>query len=220
MTLQSRLDASAYNADGYLVSGWGTEPPTVVSRDARIYGDGSPWYGPARIDTLEVAQCRVVLERLTIGGLWLRSAYLSTVRDVLCQEGGLWIGADPSDGRDTWPSAITLSGVHVRGGPLRIRAANVAWHGGSVERTVGDLEIGSGSDVGAIIVSGVRFEHDVLRRLVLRGPSPVLVQGCHMTLTDVEIAPDAHPETAVVGCSHVQCGVRDLRPRKPWWRLW
>jgi len=218
MTLQDRIDADAFNGNGYLVSLWTPEPATIVRRDCRVYGDGSPWYGPARIDTLEVGQCRVVLERLSIGGLWLRNAYLSTVRDVLCGEGGLWIGAEATDGRDTWPSAITLSALHVRGGPLRIRAANVTWHGGSVERTTGDLEIGSGADVGSIILTGVRFEHDVRKRLVLRGPSPVILQGCHLTCTDVEIAPDAHPDTTVVGCSRTLSDIIDRRPRKPWWR--
>jgi hypothetical protein len=166
-----------------------------------------------------VRQCRVTLERLFIGRLWLRNAYLSSVRDVVVSDGGFKIG-NPSDDPTTWPSAITLDYVSVQGGGMEIAAANICWHGGSVERTTGALEIGSGKDTGSVILTGVRFEHDVRRRLVLRGPSPVILQGCHFTLTDVEIAPDAHPDTAVVGCSHVLSEVRDLRPRKTWWRLW
>ena len=219
MTLQDRIQTSAFNSDGFLVEGWGTEPSTVVSRECRIYGEGSPWWGPARIESLEVRQCRVTLERLFLGRLWLRNAYLSTVRDVVVSDGGLKIG-NPSDPPTTWPSAITLDGVSVQHGSLEIAAANICWHGGSVERTTGALEIGSGQDTGSIILTGVRFEHDVRRKLVLRGPSPVLLHGCHMTLTDVEITADAHPDTAVTACSQVLSEVVDLRFRKTsWWRF-
>jgi len=216
VNLAARIQAATANSLPFLVST--QEGDVTVERDCRIYGEGSPWWGPGRIDVLTVAQCRVVLERLTIGGLWLLQSYLSADRDVVVLEGGLRIGGAPEPTR--YPSAITLDGVYVQGGGLRIEAANVCWHGGSVERTTGPLEISSGKDIGSVILTGVRFEHDVRRKLGLRGPSPVILQGCHLTLTDVEIAADAHPDTAVVGCSWVLCGVRDLRPRKSWWRFW
>lgn len=216
MTLQDRLDSAEYHSLGHLVSGWDYEPVTVVTRDARIYGDGSPWWGPGRIEALTVEQCRVLLERLTINRLWLRSAYLSTVRDVLCES--LLIGEATE--RLEWPSAITLSGVHVRGGSFKVAAANVCWTGGSVEYTTGTMEIGSGQDEGAIVFVGTRFEHGG-RKLTIRGPSPVTLVGCHFTGTDVEFAPDAHPDSKLDGCSHTSSTVVDRRPQpKTWWRIW
>lgn len=112
-TLQQRLDAEPLKSGGIL---WeGHDPSAVITREVRVYGDGAPWWGPARIDACEVGQCRVTLERLYCGGPWLRNCYLSTIRDVLCVEGGLRIGPDATDPPTMLPSAITLVAVAPNG---------------------------------------------------------------------------------------------------------
>lgn len=216
MTLQERINVAA-NGSGVFVIGDGSyEAQVVIPVDCRIYGDGSPWWGSARIEHVEVRQARVTLEALTVLGLWWRNGYLGTITNVLCQTGGLMITPDPSDTPSLWPSAVTMTGVHVRGGPLMIAAANISWHGGSVERTTGALEIGTGSDDGAVVVVGVRFEHDALRKLVIHGRSPITMIGCHFTLTDVEFASDAHKDSKLIGCSRVGCRINDHRSRWSW----
>ena len=215
-TLQQRLDEEPLNSAGILWAGH--DLSAVITRDVRVYGDGAPWWGPSRIDACEVGACRVTLERLCCGGLWLRNCYLSTVRDTLCLEGGLRIGPDAADAPASYPSAITLVGVHVRQGGLRIHAANINWTGGSVERSPTPLEISSGTDTGAIVLTGVRFEHDDKNKLTLGGPSPITLVGCHFTMTDVIITADAHPDTKLIGCSFVASKVTDKR--KSWWMSW
>ena len=199
------------------------EPPITVQGDGdiRIYGDEGPWWGFGRVTGITVGQARVLLERLTCFGLTLEGAYLSTVRDVLCTD--LRIGGDTPP--DEWASALTLDGLHVHGhnngGSVVIHnAANIVWTGGSIERCMGPLVIGSGDNEGTIILVGTRIEHDHIPTLRIKGKSPVLMVGCHFTATDVEFAPDAHPESKLIGCSHTVSQVRDLRPRRPWWRVW
>jgi hypothetical protein len=216
MSLQSRIDSAPANGLGFLVEA--QEGLVSVNRDARIYGDGSPWWGPARIDELEIGFCRVLLERLTVRDLWIRAGYLSQLRDVLVIDGMLTVRGSPSDPIEQSPSAVNFSGVHVRGGGINMRTANHAWFGGSVERTTQGIRIGVPSDRQGMSFYGTRWEHDERVQIVVDSGAPVVFIANHFTLTDVLFTRNAHPDSAVVGSSFHDSRVIDQRPRsRSWW---
>jgi hypothetical protein len=216
-TLTERIEAAPLNGLGFDADG--EHGHVIVRRDARLYGSGSPWWGPSRIETLEVGFARVVLERLTVRDLWLRSAYLSSVRDVLVVDGSLRIWGDRSDPIEESPGAITLDGVHVRGGSVEVRSSNVVWTGGSIERTTGGIRFGHPSDEAGMVFVGVRFEHDGKVQAIVDSGAPVTFLGCHFTLTDLVWTRNAHPESRQVGCSFHTCREVNHRPkpRGGWW---
>lgn len=217
MTLQERLDGAAMNGLGFLVSG-AEAAVNTKDWDCRLYGESSPWWGPSQVARVEVGQGRVILERLTVGHLWWRSGYLGAIRDVLVTDRGCLIGPGATDPPTTWPSAVEVSGLHVRGGALIVAAANVVWTGGSVERTTGALEIGRHRDTGPTMVQGVRFEHDVERTLTIYGPEVVTLVGCHFVLTNVVFDRTAHRDSKMIGCGHVMSSVTDQRRSRAWYQ--
>jgi hypothetical protein len=213
-TLQRRIDGSDLNGMGYLVDG--DEGDIVVNRDCRIYGEGSPWWGPARLLGLEVRHVRVLLERLTIQDLWLRGAYMSTIRDCLIVDGPLYVKGGPSDPISESPGNILFDGVHVRHGYVNIRSSNITWIGGTIERTTSDILIGQSGDQEGTIFVGTRFEHDTRRKIVVGGSAPVVFDSCHFALTDIEFLPGSHPACEVKGnCTLVQSQVIDRRRVDP-----
>jgi hypothetical protein len=211
MTLTEQIESAPLNGLGFDADG--DHGRVEVKRDARLYGSGSPWWGPSRIETLEVGFARVVLERLTVGSLWLRSAYLSSVRDVGILNGALRIWGSPSDPIEQSPGAITLDGVHVRGGSVDIRSSNIVWTGGSIERTTGGIRIGHPKDESASVFVGVRFEHDSLVRAIVDSGAPVTFIGCQFTMTDLVFTRNAHPECRQIGCTFHSCREVDQRPK-------
>jgi hypothetical protein len=163
VTLEARIREAPANGLGFRVDG--EEGPTVVRRDCRIYGEGSPWWGPARISALTVGEARVLLERLTVGDLVISEGYLSTVRDVVVQ-GLLQIGQQGrADHRSS--SAVVLESVHVRGGGFALRACNAVWVGGSIERTTRPMWVGKPEDTHGFSFMGVRFEHDSRAKILV-----------------------------------------------------
>lgn len=214
ITLQERIESSAENGEGYWVDG--NEPDTIVKRDCRIYGDGSPWWGPARISTLQVRNVRVLLERLTIGDLWLRGAYMTTVRDCLIVDGALIVDGEAGDPITEYPGNILFDGVHVRHGRVSMRSTNVTWLGGTIERTTSDIKIGLDGDTEGTTFVGTRFEHDERRRILVGGSAPVTFDSCHFALTDIVFLPGSHPACEVrANCTLWQSQVIDRRRVEP-----
>jgi hypothetical protein len=211
MTLTEQIADAPLNGLGFDADG--DHGHVILRRDARLYGSGSPWWGPARIETLEVGFARVVLERLTVGSLWLRSAYLSSVRDVGVLQGALRIWGSPSDPIEQSPGAITLDGVHVRGGSVDIRSSNIVWTGGSIERTTGGIRIGHPRDEAGTVFVGTRFEHDTRVQIVVDAGAPVTFVGCHFTMTDILWTRNANSSSQAIGCTFHSCREIDQRPR-------
>jgi hypothetical protein len=211
MTLTEQIESAPLNGLGFNADG--DHGRVTVNRDSRLSGSGSPWWGPARIETLEVGFARVVLERLTVGSLWLRSAYLSSVRDVGVLNGALRIWGSPSDPIEQSPGAITLDGVHVRGGSVDIRSSNIVWTGGSIERTTGGIRIGHPKDESASVFVGVRFEHDTRVQIVVDSGAPVTFIGCQFTMTNILWTRNANSSSQAIGCTFHGCREIDQRPR-------
>jgi hypothetical protein len=239
MTVQEQIDATT-NLDGPVLVDGESGEHVVMKGDRRISGASrsTPWWGRDRIVGVTVGVGRVIVEDLKMDDLEWVSGYLGRVSDVLVTR-SLKLGAkaitDPKD----YPSALTVVDVSVqRAAEVCINMANLRWFGGSIEYTQTDFEISSGLDFGTVAFTGTRFEHDAGREIHLRGPSPVIMTGCHFTSTtlvihgpvtlvgcsfyggDVVIAPDAPADVNLIGCVHTSGSrVDDRRRKKPWWRV-